>query len=229
MNLQMYRYSDDHDIPLVIGGNIIGNSSIEQEHFKTGYMGVYPNDRGEYTTTDKVRLAYHFGIEYLKDPYNYRLPIFWEYLSGYFAYMFESVLRPRNVGSVGFYDYIYWDERTIMSAITKDLGWQGAADTSTTWRIDDSAYPLINYLYYGLVGFTEHDELYSKMIREGQIKRPDALARCVSDHAPRDPSLERLFDELQVTRRDVDAAVARYRLSLLPKILNNRYDRIIID
>ena len=32
-------------------------------------------------------------------------------------------------------------------------------------------------MYYKLVGFTEHEEMYSKMIREGQISRKTALKR----------------------------------------------------
>jgi hypothetical protein len=229
MNLQMYRYAKDYGIPLVIGGNIIGNASIEQEHFKTGYMGVFPNERGEYSVFDKWRLVYHFGIEYFRNPYNFRFPILNEYVTGYLVYMFESFLKPKNVDSLGFYDYIYWKEDEILSTITQELNWEGAADTSTTWRIDDSAYPLINYLYLRLVGFTEHDEMYSKMIREGQITQSDAMKRCESDHTPRLPSLTRLFDELQVTREQVDSAIDKYRIVLLPKILKNLYQRVIVE
>jgi len=220
MNLQMYRYAHENGIPLVIGGNIVGNASIEQEHFKTGYMGVFPNERGEYTTTDKLRLAFHFGIEYAKNLDNYRLPIFKEYLSGYLVYMFESIMKPKDVDSVGFYDYIYWNEQEILTTITSDLGWRGASDTSTTWRIDDSAYPLINYLYYRLVGFTEHDEMYSKLIREDQISREEALNRCIEDHKPRNPSLMKLFKELDVTQEMIDRAVEKYRVKLFVQIMS---------
>lgn len=229
MNLQMFRYAKDHDIPLVIGGNIIGNASIEQEHFKTGFMGVFPNNRGEYSTYDKLRLTYHFGLEFLKNSSNYRLSILAEYLSGYFTYMFESLFRPPQVASAGFYDYIYWNEQEILTTISRELDWNGAMDTTTTWRIDDSAYPLINYLYYRLVGFTEHDEMYSKMIREGQITRDMALSRCISDHKPRLPSLLALFEDLKVTKEQVDNAVENYRLHLLPAILSHHYREVIME
>jgi hypothetical protein len=114
--------------------------------------------------------------------------------------------------------YIYWDEKKILSTILKEAGWKGAADTTATWRVDDSAYPLINYMYHTLVGFTEHDEFYSKMIREGQLTRKEALERCLSDQKPRLPSLHRTFGELDVTKEQVDDLLEKYRTKLLGQI-----------
>ena len=222
MNFQMAGYAHRNGIPLVLGGNIVGNATIEQDHWKTGFMGVFPDEHGVYTTFDKLRLVFLFGLEYVKNPYNFRLPILNEYLRGISVYFFESLFRPRDVATLGFYKYIYWDEEEIVSTITRELDWKGADDTTATWRIDDSAYPLINYLYYALVGFTEHDELYSKMIREGQITREKALERCLSDQQPRVPSLMASFEELGVTREEVDEAVARYR----PRLLKGKPDII---
>ena len=102
-------------------------------------------------------------------------------MKGTIAYFFDPYLKPANVDSLGFYDYIYWNEEEILSAIFK-IGWRGASDATTTWKKDDGAYPLINYIYYKLVGFTEHDEMYSKMIREGQIERDETLERYMRDH-----------------------------------------------
>jgi hypothetical protein len=139
-----------------------------------------------------------------------------EYGKGAAVYFFESAMKPKDVETLGFYDYIYWKEKKIIKTITKDLGWKGASDSNTTWRVDDTAYPLINYLYYNLVGFTEHDEMYSKMIREGQISRKDAMKRLNEDHQPRLPSLSRLFSELHTAKDQVDEIVQHYRIKLLP-------------
>jgi len=215
MNLRMYRYARENGIPLVIGGNIIGNATMEQEHWKTGFMGVFPDEHGVYSTYDKLRLLLLFGLEYVRNPVNLRMPILREYLEGAAVYFFESLLKPKGVDSFGFYDYVCWNEEEIVSTITGELGWESAPDATTTWRIDDSAYPLINYLYYRLVGFTEHDEMYSKMIREGQISREDALTRCMADHTSRMPSMTISLDELDVTREQVDEVLERYRRKLV--------------
>ena len=105
--------------------------------------------------------------------------------------------------------------------VCNGLDWQGAADTITTWRVDDAAYPVINYLYYKLVDFTEHDEMYSKMIREGQILREEALQRCLSDQEPRVSSLTREFNELGFTREQVDKVLEKYKEELWHKFFGN--------
>jgi glutamine---fructose-6-phosphate transaminase (isomerizing) len=217
MNLIIYNYAKKNGIPLVIGGNNIGNSSFEQEHWKTGFMGVFPDDRGLYSHMDKLKLVLLFGYEFFKNPYNYHADVFREYLEGIGVYFFESYLKPKDIESLGFYDYIYWDEKEILSTIRKETDWIAASDTSTTWRIDDTAYPLINYIYQRLVGFTEHDEMYSKMIREGQITQEEGLRRCMSDQAPRILSLNALFNDLQVNKKEVDYVLDKYGEKLLRK------------
>jgi glucosamine--fructose-6-phosphate aminotransferase (isomerizing) len=168
MNLRIYKHANENGIRLVLGGNNVGNSSFEQEHFKTGFLGVFPNERGMYSWIDKTKLSFLLGLEYFKNWRNLRWSIFKEYVKGFYVYLFESLSKPEGIVPLGFYDYIYWNEKEVISTIRRELGWQGAEDTTATWRVDDSMYPLIDYLYYRLVGFTEFDEHYSKLIREGQ-------------------------------------------------------------
>jgi hypothetical protein len=222
MNLRLFKCAHEHRIPLVLGGNNIGNSTFEQEHFKTGFMGVFPNERGYYSTIDKTRLALRFGWEFARNRHNYHWSIFREYLGGAFVYFFESIQKPDDVTPLGYYDYVYWNEKEVLATVFNELGWQGASDTTATWRIDDSAYPLIDYMYLKLVGFNEFAEFYSKLIREGQISREDALKRCMSDGAPRIPSLMRMLEELGVAKEEVDDVLNKYRIGLLKKILKGR-------
>ncbi|RLI19279.1 hypothetical protein DRO49_00800 [Candidatus Bathyarchaeota archaeon] len=218
MNLQIYRYARENGIPLVIGGNNIGNCSFEQEHFKTGYMGVFPDERGNYAMFDKVKLTTFFAWEFLKNPGHYHWSVIQSYVSGALVYFFESMLKPPEVDTLGFYDYIYWNENEILSTITK-IGWKGAGDTTATWRIDDMMYPLIDYIYLRLVGFNEFDEFYSKLIREGQISREEALKRCLLDRIPRPSILFYLLERLGVSKGELDEVLDKYRTQLLPKIL----------
>jgi hypothetical protein len=218
MNLRMYQYAHEHRIPLVIGGNNIGNSSFEQEHFKTGFMGVFPDEKGRYSSLGKIRLSLLLAWEFLSNYHNWYWSVFNEYASGAFVYFFESLQKPGDVTPLGFYDYIYWDEKKIVSTIRDELGWMGALDTKATWRVDDAAYPLIDYLYYSLVGFNEFDEHYSKLIREGQLTREEALARLGTDRL-RIPSMKTSLRELGVDEEELARVVAEYRERLLRKII----------
>jgi glucosamine--fructose-6-phosphate aminotransferase (isomerizing) len=109
MNLRMAKYAKGHGIPLIMGGNVIGNCTIEQEHWKTGYLGIFPDEHGVYKLADRVRLMLLFLGEYLKNTSNLKLPILKEYISGIFIYFFESRFRPSGVNFLGFWDYIYWN------------------------------------------------------------------------------------------------------------------------
>jgi len=213
MNLKIYKFAEKNKIQLVLGGNNIGNSSFEQEHWKTGFMHVFPDNRGNYTEYQKIKLSFLFLYEFLKNYHNYHYSVFKEYFEGSLVYFFESYLKPKNVQNVGFYDYIYWNEKEILENVYK-IGWKGAEDATTTWRIDDAAYPLINYIYYNLVGFTEHDEMYSKMIREGQITREEGLKRATADHNSEwihGKRLLKILEELEVSKEELDDVLKEYR------------------
>lgn len=218
MNLRIFQYAHKNGVPLVIGGNNIGNSTFEQEHFKTGYMGVFPDERGMYSFSDRVKLSFLFGWEFVKNYYNFHWSVFKEYFNGAFVYFFESLLKPRDIETLGFYDYVYWREDKVVPTV-KRLGWTGASDTVATWRVDDAAYPLIDYIYLKLVGFNEFDEFYSKLIREGQVSREEGFKRCMVEHAPRTPSILRLLEELEASKEELDRVLEAYRAKILPKIL----------
>ena len=135
------------------------------------------------------------------------------------SYFFESLQKPADVDTLGFYDYVYWKEAEVLPTIFNELGWSAAPDTTATWRIDDSAYPLIDYIYLRLVGFNEFDEHYSKLVREGQAAREEALKRCLSDRAPRFSSLEKILADLDVTTEQLESVLDNYRSFLLVKII----------
>jgi len=222
MNLRIYKYAKENGIGLVLGGNNVGNSSFEQEHFKTGFLGVFPDERGMYSSIDKAKLSFLLGLEFFKNYHNFHWSVLKEYVEGANVYLFESLSKPEGIVPLGFYDYIYWNEKEVVSTIHNELDWKGASDTTATWRIDDSAYPLIDYLYYKLVGFNEFDEHFSKLIREGQLSRDEALKRRLSEGAPRLPSLMKTFKELEVTKEQVDEVLDKYRPKLLAKILKRK-------
>ncbi|MCB2171315.1 hypothetical protein KQH65_01110 [archaeon] len=218
MNYRMYQYASENNIPLLLGGNVVGTSTYEHGNSRTGYLGVFPDDHGVYSLQDKMKLILYYGWDFLTHSYNWSPSIFKEYFTGAIIYFFDYLFKPENVDLCGFYDYIPWKEETIVSTITS-IGWKGATDTTTTWRIDDSAYAVINYFYFYLAGIDEHVELYSKMIRDGQITRGEAYERCLTDSRPRIPSLEKEFNNLGVSEKQVHTTLEKYRASFMKKYL----------
>ena len=88
------------------------------------------------------------------------------------------------------YHYYPWDEIEVEKILKSEYSWEGAADTSTTWRIGDGTAAFYNYIYYVVAGFTEHDTFRSNQIREGMISRDVALEKVIEDNKPRWESLD---------------------------------------
>jgi hypothetical protein len=84
--------------------------------------------------------------------------------------------RDKAAKQINFFDYEEWNEEKIMSVIQKELNWQSKGGQNA-WRFDCQIHALVNRMVYQILGMTEKDELYSKMIREGQINREEALLR----------------------------------------------------
>ena len=72
--------------------------------------------------------------------------------------------------------------------------WEKAPDTNTTWRIGDGTAAFYNYVYYTVVGFSEHDTFRSNQIREGQISRDEALVLVEDENRPRYANMKWYLD-----------------------------------
>ena len=79
-------------------------------------------------------------------------------------------------------------------------------------------YPLIDYIYLRLVGFNEFDEFYSKLIREGQITREEALKRCMLERIPRPTIFYKLLSKLEVSKEKLDEVLDDYRIKVLKNL-----------
>ena len=75
------------------------------------------------------------------------------------------------------FDYLKWNEKEVMSTITNHLGWQRSPEVASYWRFDCRLDFVRRLMYAKTIGVTELRDLFSKMIREGQMTREEALAR----------------------------------------------------
>jgi hypothetical protein len=76
---------------------------------------------------------------------------------------------------VHLFDYVRWDDARILSTVREKMGWDKPASSASGWRFDCQVHPLMEYMYRKKLGFTERDELYSRMIRNGSLSRSEAL------------------------------------------------------
>jgi len=152
-----YAVARERDIPLVI----FGESSMESGVFKRKYFPRFTP-----SSFEKALFMLKMPINFLQRKQAARL------------INREFPLSPADgvIRQINFFDYEEWNEKKILSAIQDRLEWRHQAGQST-WRFDCQIHALVNRMTYRLIGMTEKDELYSKMIREGQISRYEALEK----------------------------------------------------
>lgn len=81
----------------------------------------------------------------------------------------------QGLKDIHFYDYIRWDRKNIVDTIKDKLGWEAPADSPTTWRVDCSLIPMVNYLTEKAYGVSKIEIGFSNMVRSGKMDRDEAL------------------------------------------------------
>jgi hypothetical protein len=76
-----------------------------------------------------------------------------------------------------YWNYIRWEEDTIISTIKKELGWRQNTEVVSTWRGDCDIALLKLYIYKKVLGFNDKVVHLSNLIRDGQLDRNEALRR----------------------------------------------------
>jgi len=183
---------------------IMGENRLERTHFKHGFCGVRHRD--------SLRTAYDFGWtsnavlvgfylkEFLANPAflnSSLLDTAWGYMSYY--------LLPHDYLYI--YNYVTWNEGTIVRTLQSEYQWETDPETTSTWRIGDGTAAFYNYIYLRLAGFSEHDTFLSNQIREGLLSRTQALAQLQVSNQPRARAIREYLGVLRLDLAPVITAI----------------------
>jgi hypothetical protein len=151
-----YSVAQKHNIPMIV----FGESSFETSQYK-------PILRKKFTPSLGSKIVWAIS----RPVVTYQRKRFERLLNSEFPLDNSN----QNIKKISFFDYCEWDEALILNTLQRECGWISGDDS--TWRFDCKIHVLLNAMMMKLYGFTEHDELYSKLIREGKMLRDDALDR----------------------------------------------------
>lgn len=175
----------------------------EKTDFKSGFCGVRPKFKTDniynLSWMNKIILFTYYGKKFLFNP-AYLNKSLLDTLGAYISYY----LMPHQLFFL--YHYIHWDEKEIMSVLTKEYDWEIDHGAKTTWRIGDGTAAFYNYIYYILAGFTENDTFRSNQIREGILMREEALQLVEEENRPRYDSIKWYCDAIGL---DFEATLKR--------------------
>jgi asparagine synthetase B (glutamine-hydrolysing) len=190
-------------------------NNLEKTDFKSGFCGVN-NTRSTHDKThtlystplqNKIILAKYYALQFVRN-YHYcnesLIDTVQAYISTYFL-PHEYLLL---------FNYVPWDERTIVDTLVHDYNWELAHDTKSSWRIGDATVPFYNYIYYRFAGFTENDTFRSNQIREGVISRSEALRFITEENRPRLQSIKEYLDLIHLDFKTVMQRIDKHAKEL---------------
>jgi hypothetical protein len=196
-----------------ISMNLWGVNPLEVTHFKAGFLGIPPDfeEKRVYSHGAMKQVRYHvLRFKTMLESPGYFNSSLWDTLSGEY---YRSFTNKKDYYHI--FDYWKWDEKQIDDTLTNKYDWERAVDTNTTWRIGDGTAAFYNYIYQSVAGFTEHDTFRSNQIREGDIKREEALALVLDENRPRYPNIKWYLDALGMDFPETISVINR-----IPRLYN---------
>lgn len=117
--------------------------------------------------------------------------------------------RYRDVSVIRLFDYMQWNEKEIESKISEHLGWRKSPEVASSWRFDCRLDYVRRLMYASTVGITELRDLFSKMIREKQLTREEALERLKKEDAVSATLVKEILEELDLNLSDLNLEIDR--------------------
>lgn len=156
-----------YDIRLVIWGN----NKFERTFFKAGLLGIKPNFGGKQIYRSGLISQIIFHTKKIKRAFRNKKLLNFSIVDAFVSEMYRSVVKKKD--EINLFDYIRWDEHTIVNTIKKGVGWKSSSNN--TWRDGDLVSAYTSMVYLAHLGFTENDTFRSNQIRDGVITRDEAL------------------------------------------------------
>lgn len=168
----IYELLQEYQIPVYISGI----TPFEGNQYKTNLLRISPDDK----TKSSLIFGYLFQIarnlKWISNPYALFMQA--KEFMAYYGGRYNKKLQQKGYITIKpFYNYIKWEEKKIIDIIETELGWRKNSQTGSTWRGDCDIALLKLYLYKEFLGYNDKDDSLSDLIRDGQIKRDDALHR----------------------------------------------------
>lgn len=187
-----------------------GSNPYEQNSFKRELLGIDAE-----ASVARYYTGYIFGVlrGVIKNP-RYIAP---EVLpTSMIGYLYSGPQAPfvrlsgKGLTKVSLFKYVPWNEEEVLTRVREELGWKSPPDSSTTWRFDCTVDEVKNYMYLKLLGVTEKDDFYSRLIRAGLMSREDALMRVKLENEVNIESMKALLGEVGISFEQLDLAIDRY-------------------
>jgi hypothetical protein len=199
-----FRIAQDQGIHLMV----LGSNPLETASFKNSGLG---GARTYHRLSNLPRIVAKSLKEVALNPH-YLLSCSWGLIAK--MYLMAGHTSPylrwryKDITVLRAFDYIEWNEREVMSTVAANLGWKKSDEVPSYWRFDCRLDYVRRLMYASTIGVTELRDLFSKMIREGQMTRDEALARLAKEDVVPLAVVEDVLAELGMKPSDLPLGLA---------------------
>jgi hypothetical protein len=175
---EIIKTAKKNKIPLIVGGL----NRFEDTSYKKALLGI-PTDKN----WEQTYARSFWGVlkELIKNPAYLKpsfIPTMFKALFFGDPYAIGSRFLEKKITLLDMFYYLEWKEEEILSRIRKELNWDSPKYLKSTWRFDCRLTLLKDLIYLKSIGITEKDDFYSKMVREGELSKEEALKRIESEN-----------------------------------------------
>jgi len=177
---------------------ISGGNPYEETSFKKELLNVGSEEKVE---NSFIKCGVGILRETIKNPAYYNPVFIPTLIKGYLfgdPYCLGSKVYGWNISRIDLFHYLEWNENEIISRIRNELSWESPQDLSSTWRFDCLVGHLKEYLYQKLIGVTERDDFYAKLVRQGLMTRADALTRLEKENRIQYNYIKKIFELAEI-------------------------------
>ncbi len=194
---------------------VTGSGGVEEPHFKNALVGMGKR----WDKRNHLSLLTGLLWEILRNPLYFKSPrcVYAEGRAFLYQYLPWPVLQKvfySDQTRVDFFDYIEFNEPELHRVIETELKWRKPANVASPWRFDCKLSFLKNWIFMELFDFSEKDDLFSSMIREGLMTRAKALDRILRENTIPEELVVEVCKEVGLDFERVKRAVQQLRLEL---------------
>ena len=207
----IYRTARRFHIPLIVSG---GNP-YEVISFKRELVGISRDE-----AADKAFFKYVYALRKLLQNRAFLRPRLLATLARSYLMGNPNSLGIRLIGRkitwLELFNYVPWDEATVLHRITTELDWDYPHELQSSWRFDCRVKHMVDLMYLSTMQMTDKDDFYAKLVREGRMSRETAVSQLAQQNKPYVAEIDILLRQAGFDDRSlVDGMLAKTAVEIM--------------
>ena len=184
----IYRTARRYRIPLIVSG---GNP-YEVISFKRELVGISRD-----SAADKAFYKYVYALRKLLKNQAFLRPRLLATMAGSYLMGNPNSIGIRMIGRgiswLELFNYVPWDEDTVLHRITTELDWDYPRELQSSWRFDCRVKHMVDLMYLSTMQMTDKDDFFAKLVREGRMPRERAVSQITQQNKPYEEEIDILM------------------------------------